>query len=442
MKRLFKLVVVVLSISLCLSLFSFSAGAEDTVETYEYYYKGEYNSGVHQGNTYIFFGKVSNVTSEYGIIITNEENEQRVFKGKAIGEEGKFGIAIYNLPDGVYTVKAYSGEENARIYGETVTVEKGEVYIREGKTVYFGSYPQTEVTDSTLISTLNSLAGALPTSEDSQNWMSYGYYINEKIENYTWYVDISLGAEKYRGVYFTKYRPKHIVYDSASSSMLYQYDNGYFTGTVYWFKYEPIKWTILDESTGLMLCDMIIDSQEYYINETARTINGETIYPNNYEYSTIRTWLNDTFLNTAFTARQKNIIKTTTVDNSARSTNPNNNARYRNSGKNQYACNDTQDKVFIPSVQEITNTAYGFNKSVNNYDTARRKKSTDYAQSQGCDTSSSGSYSGNGHWRVRSPYYDGDISSWYVRYNGDNDWYCRVCNTSIGTVPALRLQLD
>ena len=72
MKRLFKLVVVVLSISLCLSLFSFSAGAEDTVETFMKYYEGEYNSGTFMGYAYIFFGQVSNENKEYGIIITNE----------------------------------------------------------------------------------------------------------------------------------------------------------------------------------------------------------------------------------------------------------------------------------------------------------------------------------------------------------------------------------
>ena len=111
MKKLSKILVIVFLFALCLSLFSFPVSAESTVETLSEYYEGEYDSVVHQGYAFIFFGQVSDLSSEYGIIVTPEGGASYLYEGKVIGEEGKFAIGIYNLPDGVYTVKAYSGEE-------------------------------------------------------------------------------------------------------------------------------------------------------------------------------------------------------------------------------------------------------------------------------------------------------------------------------------------
>lgn len=305
--------------------------------------------------------------------------------------------------------------------------EESAPYTIEGDTVYFGSYPQTKVTDTDLITTLNSLAGTLPTSENSQNWTSYGYYISGSEQNYMWYIDVLSGTEKYRGVYFISYRPNKTNYPSTGNS--YVDNNGYAKYTVYWFKYEPISWTILDESKGLILCDMIIDSQHY-----------DTI-SNNYENSDIRAWLNNNFYNQAFTTAQKGIIKTTTVNNSERSTNVNSNAIYFNGGKNPYACNDTQDKVFLLSIQEITNSAYGFSESYAGFDIVRRKKTTDYAKSQGCYTYSGGSYDGNGDWWLRSPnYFDSDCS-WTSSIYGDAFINSEINNADNGVVPALQIQL-
>ena len=171
----------------------------------------------------------------------------------------------------------------------TDTSADTETYTRvDEDTIEFGMYPQTEVTDSALKTTLNSLAGTKPTSSNSYNWTSYGYYVNGSVSNYMWYVDVENDGEMYRGVYFTSYRPYYCV-NSSSTGSTYQDDNGYTTSNIYWFKYEPISWTILNESEGtaLILCDMIIDSQEYYPSTGSHTVNGATVYANNYEYSTI-----------------------------------------------------------------------------------------------------------------------------------------------------------
>ena len=303
--------------------------------------------------------------------------------------------------------------------------------------VKFGSYPKTKVADSSLINILNSKAGMLPTSSNSYAWNSYKYYIAGNASDFMWYIDVVQGGVKYRGVYFTSYRPDDTA-RSSSTDNTYQDDNGYTTSTVYWFKYEPISWTILSENTtdgtALILCDMIIDSQEYYITYgVMRTIDGKIVSPNNYAHSTIRKWLNETFYNTAFSELQKQIILTTTVDNSAAS---------RGYSSINYVCENTEDKIFLLSEQEVTNTAYGFASSTSTNDTARRKKTTDYAQAQGADTMTSTDYAGNGGWWLRSPAYESFGSAHEVNSFGNVSSYIGYVNSvDRGVVPALQIRL-
>ncbi|GEM_PF-2928125 len=296
----------------------------------------------------------------------------------------------------------------------------------ENTMIAFGLYPQTKVTDRSLTSALDAAAGTLPTSSNSRAWTSYRYYNDGSISNYMWYIDLEQGGEKYRGVYFTSYRPYDSLLQNSSASNSLQDDNGYNTSTVYWFKYEPIKWRILSEANGeaLILCESIIDSQEYYNSTNSRTIDGQTVYPSNYEYSNIRAWLNDTFYNTAFNDLQKQIILLTTVDNSARST------------------NNTEDYVFLLSEQEVTNSAYGFDSSYSIYDSARGKITTDYAKSQGAFTYTRLGFVGNGYWWLRSPSYNYSNRVRRVDYYGSAFDYDYVCVSDYGVVPALKIKLD
>ena len=260
-----------------------------------------------------------------------------------------------------------------------------ESYERTGEHITFGSYPQSEVKDEVLKSVLDAKGGELPTSSDSGLWTSYGYYRNGIASNFMWYIDVEHEGEKYRGVYF--------VYNRA-----YQADNGYEIETVYWFKYEPISWTILSEKTAegiaFILCDMIIDAQEFLAGPSTNS------YPSNYAQSTIRKWLNETFYNTAFDELQREMIVTINVDNSAE-------LKGYNNIKNPYACEDTQDKIFLLSFEEMTNSKYGFSSIHSDIDSARHKDSSDYAQSQGVHTQFRGSYDKNGKWWLRTPHSDG-----------------------------------
>lgn len=329
--------------------------------------------------------------------------------------------------------------------------EAAPLYTREGDKIYFGSYPQSEVTDATLISTLNTKAGELPTSADAKKWTSYGYYLENKVQDYMWYIDIKEADEKYRGVYFESYRVFWPT-DPSSAELSDQDNNGYYTGIVYWFKYEPISWTVLKEENDLafLLCDMILDAQPYQNEVTNEegtynwlaASNGtpDGTYANNYEYSAIRSWLNNNFYRTAFQEMQQQIILTTTVSNDPSSIG----GLDGGTPTVFYPCNDTQDKIFLLSVKEVTSEDYGFAKTTSKTET-REKKTTDYAQAQGAYNEGNG----NGTWWLRSPL---DYCTSYARSiycDGDTLNYGHVMtrnysvkDPSFGVVPALQIQLN
>ena len=302
-----------------------------------------------------------------------------------------------------------------------------------GDYIYYGTYPQSKVTDSALVSALNGAGGS---------WKSYGYYSGTgslsdgqmKPSDYMRYKDVSYNGSKYRAVTFDSYRPLCTGYTSSASNTC-QNDNGYTTGNVYWFKYEPIKWRVLDPSTGLIMCDTAIDSQAFnnYIwcgigslSSSSEFYGDEahTYYASNYAKSSIRAWLNKDFYNTAFSSDQKSNIVSTTLDNSS-------------TYSSAYDAPATTDKIFLLSYSDSINSSYGFSSSYSDYDTARQLKSTDYAKCQGCYQNTSNSYPGNCRWWLRSPFYDNVASE--IDFDGDSGHDSYVYQTYRGVVPALRL---
>lgn len=190
-----------------------------------------------------------------------------------------------------------------------------------------------------------------------------------------------------------------------------------------YFKVEPVKWKILTSDyngTGykLLFATKILEGRPYDASSTK------------YDTSAIRAYLNGDFKNTAFsTASLQSIIQTVEVDNSARSTNPNTNPTYFNSGTNPYACDNTNDQIFLLSLQEITTAAYGFNTDPTAIDGNRNYSPTGYALKNGVNS--------GGWWMTRSP----DTGSGYLRYSnengrangGTNQWR----TNAVGMIPAL-----
>lgn len=280
----------------------------------------------------------------------------------------------------------------------------------------FGSYPQTRVTDSALLSALDA---------QTLNWVSYGYYnstggIGTMTQgDYMKYADVTYGDLKYRAVKFTSYRPYTTC---PSMSFTYQDDNGYSTNTVYWFKYEPLEWRVLDPSTGLVLCEMLIDSQAYSNTLYWKDLDGDgsydydtevfnnsacTVYANDYATSSVRTWLNNTFYNTAFTNAEQSAMTTTALDNSAYP------------GYNQYNCTSTNDKLFLLSYSDSVNTAYGFSSSTSS-SSKRYTGGSDYARCQGLEAD-------------YSPESSNGISNWFLRSPGNNTYFASTVRKD-GTV--------
>ena len=155
----------------------------------------------------------------------------------------------------------------------------------------------------------------------------------------------------------------------------------------YYFKVEPLKWRILDEGDGqaLLVCDVVLQGLAYQPSYSGSYIDSANApagsyaasapantYMNNYMYSNLRWFLNNEFLNKAFTDAENAIIPITNVDNSLAST---------GSDYNKYVCENTNDKIFALSVAESNNADYGFEPNV--YDTDRLAMVTDYGKATG-----------------------------------------------------------
>ncbi len=303
-----------------------------------------------------------------------------------------------------------------------------------GDIIEFGSYPQSEVTDETLLKTLNSL---------ELNWMSYGYYSGNGIVgsmhqgDWMRYADVTYNGNKYRAVVFDLYRPQYtndeLVGSEASWSI--QHKNGYDIGNIYWFRFDPIHWRVLDPAKGLVISEDIIDSQPYNNTIYAVTIENQIdlgcgVYndishknlANDFETSSIRSWLNDNFINTAFSEIEKTKIATTNLDNSSAIDEISDAIYYSN----------TTDSVFLLSYSEVVNESYGFID-----DNSRLASSSKYSCIQGLYTNYDDE---DTQWLLRTPGTDGYFVSHVYKGSPGLTGSSAEC-TSNGIRPAMCLDL-
>ena len=186
----------------------------------------------------------------------------------------------------------------------------------------------------------------------------------------------------------------------------------------------PIEWLVLarDGDKALLISRYGLDAQPYNTDYTSVT----------WETCTLRTWLNGTFYNKAFSSAEQAAILTTDVDNSK-------NQCYSgwstNGGKN------TQDKVFLLSYAEA-NKYFGvtYNNSSN---TKSRVAPTAYAIAQGTGKNSSYKTADGidaGWWRLRSP----GVSRYDAAYvSTDGSLYANRVNVGSGSVrPALWVNIE
>lgn len=215
-------------------------------------------------------------------------------------------------------------------------------------------------------------------------------------------------------------------------------------------KSDPIKWRVLsvNGNDAFLVADCNLDTVKY--NEQEKNVTWETC--------TIRSWLNgygfvdnafkkdyrsDNFLNRAFGASEQDAIKLTPVKNSG-------NVYYNGTGGG-----NTNDKVFLLSYEEVTNTAYGFMAVSNDNikegmfhskyiseDQAKTRKNTAYVGAGGTYGYKNLKAAGeNGFWWLRT---SGEYltDGMYVGYTGRTHLNGNFVNTeSYGVCPALHLDL-
>ena len=320
--------------------------------------------------------------------------------------------------EGSYVKEVYCSTCREKLFSEIITLEINDQhyyqngvcircgvvsYTRDGDYIYFGEYPQTIKADDVTIT-------------DTQD--DRGYY---------------LGSD---GCYYAKVTA-YSRGDLAGTTYTFSTGEIVTTGEVYYFKVEPIRWRILRENksmmTAFLLCENAITSMAYqsdYYGVTTGSIyryftraNGapEGTKARNYEYSEVRQWLNETFYETAFSELQQQIIRTITVNNGSEG--------------------NTEDKIFILSTEEATDSDYGFAQAEKTTDSDRFAFFTDYTIAMGGEVSRR--YPDNCTWWLRSPspkypleddfrvtdvYFDGSIAS---------NWVGRIS----GVVPAMWIDL-
>ena len=126
----------------------------------------------------------------------------------------------------------------------------------------------------------------------------------------------------------------------------------------------PIKWRVLsvEDNDVFLMADKSLDVKKYH--ETLDDVTWET--------SSLRSWLNSDFMNHAFTEEEQAGIATTKVENK-------DNPDYKIDGGK-----DTLDKVYLLSVDEMRNPAYGFSEGKNIIDNYKRmSESTAYTKGGG-----------------------------------------------------------
>lgn len=242
-----------------------------------------------------------------------------------------------------------------------------------GRHIQFGSYPQTRVKDSAVLDALNGVA---------TEWTSYGYYSGDgnygsaQPGDFMQFTDVTFENERYRGVKIVECRPVSTNGQSGKSE-----PGAYAVYTIgtYWFRWEPISWRVLDEEEGLLFSENVLDYQPFHYTNLGNTANVYTEnglpFPGDYSESSIRDWLNSAFCETAFSAQeQSQIVQSLNETPDKKSS-------------DQFS-NYSIDKVFLPSLQEITAPQYGFSPSAESKDPARgtqelQSQWTDYSESQG-----------------------------------------------------------
>ena len=248
---------------------------------------------------------------------------------------------------------------------------------KQRSTMTFGEYPQDEVLPST--------------TDDDEDGIILNPELYEQLENADWSHKVMIDEVEYRNL-----------------------NDRYFA-------VEPIEWNILEEREGnaLLFPTKGLDCVPYH----------NALESAHWEDSSLRKWLNEDFLQSAFEQEAESILLTA-VDND-------NNFYF------DTACGSpTKDKVFLLSEEEVfcseKASNHGFACSDATHDPNRCAKPTRYALARGAWRSRK---NGNGFWMLRTNGYN-SANAVYVGDVGDiyNRGMPVTCLDAL-IMPALRLSI-
>lgn len=176
---------------------------------------------------------------------------------------------------------------------------------------------------------------------------------------------------------------------------------------------EAIEWLVLEVKDGkaLVISKYALDCKPYNTSYTDVT----------WETCTLRKWLNNDFINSAFSVDESAMIPTVTVS-------ADKNPRYNLSIS---PGNATQDQVFLLSITDAGRYFY--------FDSKRPCKPTDYAVANGAYVDSN---SGNCHWWLRTPGGYQSNAACVVSNGLIPKWGDPVYDVNIAVRPALWIDLS
>lgn len=260
--------------------------------------------------------------------------------------------------------------------------------------IWFGSYPQAEVITSEMSKNYTAVNSIY--FQDKDIVVSDDIY-NELQKSLQWDInnDIVINGDKYRRI-----KKEDAVFATSGVGEYYNWLND---NTYHYFKYEPIKWKILqtNNNQALVISDIALDCQRY------NTVNAEV----SWKTSTIRSWLNGydasfnqqnvdytnrNFISVAFSQAENSKIINTNIENEDGSS--------------------IADKIFLLSKSQVSGTneaiSYGFVEDEAINDEAKDCKSSTYAKAMGVYTDL---------WWTASGGYEYKSSWWWLRSDSNMD---------------------
>ena len=245
----------------------------------------------------------------------------------------------------------------------------------------------------------------------------------------------------------------------------YYYALNVVSSTAKYYKVDAMKWRVLQENyrgsgKKLLFPERVYLSGSEYMkftsNSKIRTIDEERVYLNNYKHSKVRaylnglsyvdedntqinTYLNNGFLQNAFTEEAIARINTTTVFNGATSDIVVNNTtgeKYEVTTNPEYICEDTYDKLFLLSIDEVANSQIFGEVDTRGY---KQRFRTDYAwEVLKCNNNEN--YGGATWYWLRTPCKVSAYKVYGVNSSGIvDDLEHGTSNSSVGIMPAITI---